>query len=293
MVAELCRQRAGGESPGIPSPGVIRITRDGRVVAQGPIPREDAAVARAGHLLNDLIPDADAPAAYRARGGLRLVIARALGILDLPPYSGLDEFRAALVRFAGPDPVATLRELFQRWELAVLPSEPPPVTALAPSIPQGMARIAAPLPSRERSRPFSSALGLVVAAVLALVAIGIVVGSAQLDRPARAEAMEANRLTPHPPVAAPQRTGPVRKARTVASSAPMASASGARPSETRPSARRAPQPRRADALERRREVSPEPLEVAPETFEIAPEPRREAARRRPFLNRELFRIVIK
>lgn len=303
LVAELCRQYARGETRGIPSSDLIRINRDGGVVAQGPMTGDDEGVARAGHLLNDLIPDADAPAAYRASGGLRLVIARALGILDLPPYSGLDEFRGALVRFAGPDPVATLRGLFERWEPALVPSGPQPVTALPPSIPQGMARIQAPVPSRDRSRHFSSVPALVVAALLGIGAIGIAVGSAQQDRPAPFEASDANRLTPQPPVVEPERSAPVRAARKVTSSAPMASAFAGRPSATRPRARRAQQPRLAAAHERRREAAterrheaaPEPhREAAPEPrSEAAPEPSREAARRPSFFKRELFRIVFK
>ncbi len=115
VVAELCRQHTLEEIPGLPSPGIIRVTRDGQVLARGPIPKEEASVSRAGQLLDDLLPGADAPAEYRASGGLRLVVARAIGTLDLPPYASLDEFRAALARFSGPDPVATRRDLFRRW----------------------------------------------------------------------------------------------------------------------------------------------------------------------------------
>jgi negative regulator of sigma E activity len=50
------------------------------------------------------------------------VLARALGTLDLPPYASLDEFCAALTRFAGPDPVATARGLFRRWEERQVPA---------------------------------------------------------------------------------------------------------------------------------------------------------------------------
>src|SRR6185369_3138856 len=75
-----------------------------------------AGVARAAHLLNDLLPGFDAPAGYRARGALRLVVARALGTLDLPPYRSLDEFCAALGRFAVPDLGTTARSLFVAWE---------------------------------------------------------------------------------------------------------------------------------------------------------------------------------
>jgi hypothetical protein len=116
FVAEICRQYTSGGLSGIPSPGIIRVTRDGEIVVQGPMTTDDASVARAAHLLNDLLPDFDAAADYRASGGLRLVIARALGTLDLPPYATLDDFRTALNRFAVPDLTATARTLFRTWE---------------------------------------------------------------------------------------------------------------------------------------------------------------------------------
>jgi hypothetical protein len=102
IIAEVCGQYTSGRLPGIPSAGVIRLTREGDVLAEGPMTTGAAGVARAAHLLNDLLPDFDAPAGYRARGGLRLAIARALGTLDLPPYRSLEEFCAALGRFAAP-----------------------------------------------------------------------------------------------------------------------------------------------------------------------------------------------
>jgi hypothetical protein len=116
IVAEICRQFTSGQLRGIPSPGIIRLTADGDIVAQGPMTTEDAGVGRAVHLLTDLLPDLEAPAAYRASGGLRLVMARALRTLDLPPYETLDEFRTALVRFAEPDLSMTVRRLFRAWD---------------------------------------------------------------------------------------------------------------------------------------------------------------------------------
>ncbi len=116
FVAEICRQYTSGQLPGIPSPGIIRVTCDGEIVVQGPMTTGDASVARAAHLLNDLLPDFEAPADYRASGGLRLVMARALGTLDLPPYATLHDFSAALGRFAVPDLSVTARTLFRAWE---------------------------------------------------------------------------------------------------------------------------------------------------------------------------------
>jgi predicted transcriptional regulator len=129
FVAEICRQYTIGQLPGIPSPGIIRLTPDGEIVVQGPMTTDDASVERAAHLLNDLLPDFDAPADYRASGGLRLVIARALGTLDLPPYATLHDFSAALDRFAVPDLRATARTLFRAWDQGRAVSDPAAATA--------------------------------------------------------------------------------------------------------------------------------------------------------------------
>jgi hypothetical protein len=133
IVIEVCRQYRAGQLPGFPSPGIIRLTRDGEVVAQGPIAREAGDVARAGQLLDDLLPDFESPAEYRASGGLRLVLARALGTLDLPPYASLNEFCEALKRFTVPDLGTTARGLFRAWsrEHAL---QPPPACAAALTI---------------------------------------------------------------------------------------------------------------------------------------------------------------
>ncbi|HET7697206.1 MAG TPA: hypothetical protein VFK57_15950 [Vicinamibacterales bacterium] len=104
--------------PGIPSPGIIRITREGDLVVEGPIPTGDDAVARAALLLTNLLPGFDALPEYRASGPLRLVIARALGSIDLPPYPSLYEFRAALTRFATEDVRDVAQALFSSWERA-------------------------------------------------------------------------------------------------------------------------------------------------------------------------------
>ena len=96
IVSELCRQYSREQLHGIPSPGVIRLTREGTVVAEGPTTTDQLDVRQAAHLLSDLLPDFEAPRDYRASGGLRLVIARALGTLDLPPYATLQDFCQAL-----------------------------------------------------------------------------------------------------------------------------------------------------------------------------------------------------
>jgi hypothetical protein len=132
IVAELCRQYSSGRIPGIPSPGVIRLSRDGAVVAEGPITTgAESGVRRAAHLLSDLLPEFDAPAGYRASGGLRLVVARALGTLDLPPYDTLEAFCDALTRFSAADLDSTIRNLFRAWDEALTAPRPAdPVPAL-------------------------------------------------------------------------------------------------------------------------------------------------------------------
>ncbi|HTM24227.1 MAG TPA: helix-turn-helix domain-containing protein [Vicinamibacterales bacterium] len=125
IVQEICRQHGRGELRGIPSAHVVRLTSDGRVVAEGPISPDQPPVARAAQLLSDLLPRFDAPGPYRVAGGLRLIVARALGTIDLPPFVSLEEFTAALDRFAARDLAAAARSIFRAWECS---REPPSVT---------------------------------------------------------------------------------------------------------------------------------------------------------------------
>ncbi|HMC78586.1 MAG TPA: hypothetical protein VKH34_15665 [Vicinamibacterales bacterium] len=133
LVVEICRQHAAGLLPAIPSPGIIRLTSAGGVVVEGPMATEEATVARAAHLLSELMPDFDAPSDYRASGGLRLVLARALRTLDLPAYDNLDGFAAALRRFAAPDLAGSARSLFRAWEKARAAHAPAAPGSAAPS----------------------------------------------------------------------------------------------------------------------------------------------------------------
>jgi hypothetical protein len=123
LVSEICRQYAAGKLRGIPSAGVIRITRDGEVVAEGPVTTNQDAVRRAAQLLNVLVGGFDAPPEYRASGALQIIIARALGTLDLPAFDSLDEFFAALGRFATLDVRETARDLFKDWIRTRTPRE--------------------------------------------------------------------------------------------------------------------------------------------------------------------------
>jgi hypothetical protein len=123
LVFEICRQHSAGKLRGIPSAGVIRITRDGDVVAEGPVTTNQDAVGRAARLLNVLVGGFEAPPEYRASGALQIIIARALGTLDLPRYESLDEFCAALGRFATLDVRDAARDLFKDFIRTRMPRE--------------------------------------------------------------------------------------------------------------------------------------------------------------------------
>jgi hypothetical protein len=145
IVVEVCRQYSHGLVPGIPSAPVIRLTSDGCVVAEGPITTDHPPLAKAAHLLNDLLPPFGAPPAYRVPGGLRLVVARALGALGLPAFESLDDFSRAVARFAADDLTSTALNLFRAWEYAQAVGadtreDGRPATALLASAPPRLAR---------------------------------------------------------------------------------------------------------------------------------------------------------
>lgn len=118
IVAELSREHISGTLRAIPSVHVIRLSAAGEVSVEGPIDTNDAPVRRAAELLDALLPGFDASSEYRAPGGLRIVIARALGTLDLPSYGSLSEFLDAITRFGAPDVRQAVRELYGRWRQA-------------------------------------------------------------------------------------------------------------------------------------------------------------------------------
>jgi hypothetical protein len=103
----------------VPSANVIRFTAEGGVVAEGPINADGPEVTAAAQLLDDLLSGLDAPPEFRTPGGLRIAVARALGTLDLPPFPSLEEFCAAIERFAAPDLATVARELFVAGTKAV------------------------------------------------------------------------------------------------------------------------------------------------------------------------------
>jgi cytoskeletal protein RodZ len=110
------------ELPGIPSANVVRFSSDGTLGIEGPV-AAGRSVERAARLLEAMLPGFDAPSDLRTPGALRLVIARALGTLDLPPYTSLTEFAQAIERFAAPDRAAAVRGLCEAWSAAVSRAE--------------------------------------------------------------------------------------------------------------------------------------------------------------------------
>ncbi len=130
IVRELALRVERGELRGVPSAHVIRLSGSGMVSVGGPMAADSRSVARAAHLLDTLLPPIDAPA--RVPGALRLVLARALGTLDLPPYPSLDSFAQALSRFASDDLEGTVRALVARQPS---PADPPRARRLSDATP--------------------------------------------------------------------------------------------------------------------------------------------------------------
>lgn len=96
----------------MPSAHVVRLTEEGAVVVEGPVNTDRPPVAAAAALLDELLEGSEAPLEYRAPGRLRLVVARGLGTIDLPPFASVQDFCAAISRFAAPDLGDVVRRLF-------------------------------------------------------------------------------------------------------------------------------------------------------------------------------------
>lgn len=115
IVRELISRVARGELAGVPSSHVIRLAGNGEISIEGPVGAGGPSVARAGQLLDSLLPQNEGASQFRVPGGLRLVIARAMGALDLPPFASLEAFTAALERFASSDCEAMVSNLVAAW----------------------------------------------------------------------------------------------------------------------------------------------------------------------------------
>ena len=113
IVRELALQVVRGQIAGVPSAHVVRLSGSGYVSIEGPVAAGGRPVVRAAQLLESLLPAATAEAGsdFRIPGALKLVMARALGTLDLPPFGSLEAFVEALDRFAATDPQAAIATL--------------------------------------------------------------------------------------------------------------------------------------------------------------------------------------
>ena len=108
-----------GEVAGVPSAHVVRLSSLGTVSVEGPVGAGGRPIIRAAQLLETLLPSSDAGPQFRIPGGLKLVVARALGTIDLPPYESLEVFAEALSRFAATDASAAISNLVVSWADAV------------------------------------------------------------------------------------------------------------------------------------------------------------------------------
>jgi hypothetical protein len=115
IVRELLVQVARGDVAGVPSGHVIRLSSTGNVSVEGPVAAGGRPVLRAAQLLDSLLPVSDTSKEFRVPGGLKLVVARALRTLDLPPFPSLESFEAALSRFAATNPAAVISDLVNEW----------------------------------------------------------------------------------------------------------------------------------------------------------------------------------
>ena len=175
LVSDLCRDVTHGVLPGIPPAAVLRRRDDGRIVVEGPVPADPPFLQHAALLLNDLLPSLDAPPERRAPGALRLVVARALGTIDLPPYRSLDEFCAALDRFRPPSMPLTLLAVSN--DHAEPGFEPAAVPLLGGQRDvEHRPRPVAAIGTQPAKKPGSSGAPWFAAAAAALVVFGVALG---------------------------------------------------------------------------------------------------------------------
>ena len=115
IAREVALQVVRGQFAGVPSPNVLRLSSTGTVLVEGPVAAGGRPVVRVAQLRDAMLPGHDGPhedgSEFRVPGGLKLVVARALGTLDLPPFGSLDAFVDALDRFAAADPVTVIAKI--------------------------------------------------------------------------------------------------------------------------------------------------------------------------------------
>jgi hypothetical protein len=118
IVREVVMQVSRGEIPGVPSPHVIRLAPSGQLFVEGPVAAGSRSISRAAYLLETLLPPFEAAPGFRVPGALRLILARAMGTIDVPPYASLDAFGEALQRFSAPQSDTAIRQLAATWASA-------------------------------------------------------------------------------------------------------------------------------------------------------------------------------
>ena len=143
IVRELILLVARGDLAGVPSAHVIRLSSSGALSVEGPVGAGGPSVARAAQLLESLLPTTtDADPQFRIPGALKLVVARGLGAIDLPPFMSLDSFADALNRFGSSDPVETLAKLATAWaERVPTREEPEPAPVAEVVAPAALAQV--------------------------------------------------------------------------------------------------------------------------------------------------------
>ena len=116
IAREVILRVVRGDLPGIPSAHIIRLTDDGAIQVEGPI-ASGREIERGARLLESLLPPLDARIDVRVPGAMRLVIARALRVLDLPPFESLQAFADALHRFETDDVAQVVSRLVTTWRV--------------------------------------------------------------------------------------------------------------------------------------------------------------------------------
>ena len=138
IVRELAHQVVRGEIAGVPSAHVVRLSSTGSISIEGPVGAGGRPVVQAAQLLDSILPGAEAASQFRVPGGLKLVVARALGTLDLPPYASLEAFIESLDRFAATDATAAIANLVLSCaeSVAARPAQSP-----QPAVPAASAQV--------------------------------------------------------------------------------------------------------------------------------------------------------
>lgn len=128
ITREILGRVRRGELAGIPSADVLRFTSSGDILVEGPVAADDS-VDLAARLLDTLLARPAGPE-VRIPGALKLVLARAQGTLDLPPYPSLESFASAIDRFAAPDASGVVASLYARHAAAATQTRLAPAAGL-------------------------------------------------------------------------------------------------------------------------------------------------------------------